>query len=161
MQPFLGRKHLRFRSCLKMSTSGNIIHAKPSQKWKEIGKNWEYMFVNKYQNALIICSNFRSTIYKSVTLLLQLLSGLELPTLYFHLLFSIKWPNITCIDAKKKSWDLLGWNLVGGKILPFILTVLYYTLWSSYQHWNTKGDGLDRWNTGTGHNTLKMDKKVQ
>ena len=144
MQPFLGRKHLRFRSCLKMSTSGNIIHTKPSQKWKEIGKNWEYMFVNKYQNALIICSNFRSTIYKSVTLLLQLLSGLELPTLYFHLLFSIKWPNITCIDAKKKLGSFgmeFGWRQN-----PPFYTVLYYTLWSSYQHWNTKGDGLDRWN---------------
>ena len=23
--------------------------------------------------------------------------------------------------CEKKSWDLFGWNLVGGKILPFIL----------------------------------------
>ena len=56
---------------------------------------------------------------------------------------------------EKKSWDLFGWNLVGGKILPFIL---YCTTHFGPPISIETQKGMD-WIDGTGHNTLKMEKK--
>ena len=57
--------------------------------------------------------------------------------------------------CEKKSWDLFGWNLVGGKILPFIL---YCTTHFGPPISIETQKGMD-WIDGTGHNILKVEKK--